>query len=60
MVRSKNKGVRHHYTDEQLAEFAKTTTQQRLEWLGALHSFLSKTLTPEKIETMRKFRNDEL
>jgi hypothetical protein len=54
------KGVTHHYTIEQLRAFRDTPAIDKLRWLESMRRFLEKSLTPERIEIMQRFRRGEL
>jgi len=54
------KGVVHHYTIEQLRAFRDTSAVEKLQWLEAMRRFLERSLTPERIAIMQRFRRGEL
>lgn len=56
----RTRGVTHAYTIEQLRSFRAVPAEDKLRWLEAMRSFLERSLTPEKLEIMERFRRGEL
>lgn len=54
------KGIVHCYTIEQLRVFRDTPAVEKLRWLEAMRRFLERSLTPERIEIMQRFRRGDL
>ena len=54
------KGYAHAYTIEQLRAFRDVPAEAKLRWLEGMRRFLERSLTPEKLEIMRRFRRGEL
>ena len=55
-----SKGIVHCYTIEQLRAFRDTPAVEKLRWLEAMRRFLERSLTPERIEIMQRFRRGDL
>lgn len=49
-------GFRYTVSDEQLAQYARMTTRQRLEWIDAARLFTLKTRTPETAIRQERLR----
>lgn len=60
MAEPSGKGFRHAYTIEQLRAFRDVPAADKLRWLEQMRRFLERSLTPEKIEIMNRFRRGEL
>lgn len=58
--RSKQLGYTHTFTIEQLRTFRDVAAIEKLRWLESMRQFLEKSLTPEKLEIMMRFRRGEL
>ena len=56
----KKRGVVHAYSIEQLRAFRDVPAEQKLRWLEGMRRFLARSLTPEKIEIMQRFRRGDL
>lgn len=54
------KGYSHAYTLEQLRAFRDVPAVDKLRWLEGMRRFLERSLTPEKLEIMRRFRAGEI
>jgi len=54
------KGYSHAYTIEQLRSFRDVPAADKLRWLEGMRRFLERSLTPEKVEIMLRFRRGEL
>jgi hypothetical protein len=54
------RGVVHAYSLEQLRAFRDVPAEDKLRWLERMRSFLARSLTPEKIEIMNRFRRGDL
>ena len=54
------RGVTHAYTIEQLRAFRDVPAEEKLRWLESMRRFLERSLTPEKLEIMQRFRRGEL
>ena len=54
------RGYTHAYTLEQLRAFRDVPAAEKLRWLESMRRFLERSLTPEKIETLRRFRSGDL
>jgi hypothetical protein len=59
-VSAPKKGYVHAYTIEQLRAFRDVPAEDKLRWLEGMRQFLERSLTPEKVEIMRRFRRGEL
>lgn len=57
---SDHRGYSHAYSIEQLRAFRDVPAEQKLRWLESMRRFLERSLTPEKLETMRRFRRGEI
>jgi hypothetical protein len=49
-------GFRYTVSDDQLAQYARMTTRQRLEWVDAARLFTLKTRTPETAIRQERLR----
>jgi hypothetical protein len=54
------RGVAHHYTLEQLQAFRAISPADKLRWLGEMKDLLEKTLSPERLEILQRFRRGDL
>ena len=54
------RGVRRHYTLEQLRAFRDVPALEKLRWLESMRRLLERSLTPEKLEILQRFRRGEL
>jgi hypothetical protein len=54
------RGYSHAYTIEQLRAFRDVSAAHKLEWLESMRRLLERSLTPEKLEIMQRFRRGEL
>ena len=52
--------MRHAYSIEKLREFRAVPAEEKLRWLEEMRRFLEKTLTPEQLEVMQRFRRGDL
>ncbi len=57
---SRKRGCTHVYSIEQLRAFRDVPAVDKLRWLEGMRRFLERSLTPEKIEIMRRFRRGDL
>ncbi len=57
---AKNRGYTHAFTIDQLRTFRDVPAIEKLRWLESMRRFLEKSLTPEKLEIMLRFRRGEL
>jgi len=48
------------YSMDQLRAFRDVPAADKLRWLESMRRFLERSLTPEKLETMRRFRRGDL
>ena len=55
-----NRGVRRSYSLEQLIAFRDVPAEEKLRWLESMRRFLERSLTPEKLEIMQRFRRGDL
>ena len=53
-------GYSYTLEDEKLAEFAKLSYEQRLEWIVKMHRFLNKFMPEESRIILQKFRTGEM
>lgn len=58
--RAKQLGYTHAFTLEQLRAFRDVAAIEKLRWLESMRQFLEKSLTPEKLDVMMRFRRGEL
>lgn len=58
--RPKHLGYTHTFTLEQLRAFRDVAAIEKLRWLESMRQFLEKSLTPQKLEIMMRFRRGEL
>lgn len=58
--RARRGGYTHVYSIEQLRAFRDIPAAEKLRWLEQMRQFLERSLTPEKIEVMRRFRRGDL
>ena len=56
----RKRGFTHAYTTEQLLAFRAIPAVEKLRWLEAMRCFLERSLTPEKLEIMQRFRRGDL
>ena len=54
------RGFSHAYSIEQLRAFRDVPAVDKLRWLESMRRFLERSLTPEKIEIMQRFRRGDL
>ena len=54
------RGYTHAYTIEQLRAFRAVPAEEKLRWLESMRRFLERSLTPEKLEIMQRFRRGDL
>jgi len=54
------RGYTHAYTLEQLRTFRDVPAVEKLRWLESMRQFLERSLTPERLETMRRFRRGDI
>jgi hypothetical protein len=52
-------GYRYYVSDEQLADFARLTSMERLRWADELRRFILMTETPETAERRERLRRGE-
>ncbi len=57
---AKRRGFTHAYTIEQLRAFRDVPAEEKLRWLESMRRFLERSLTPEKLAIMQRFRRSEL
>jgi hypothetical protein len=53
-------GCTHVFTIDQLRAFRAVPAVEKLRWLESMRRFLERSLTPEKLEIMQRFRRGEL
>jgi hypothetical protein len=53
-----DKGFHYTVSDEQLAEYAKWTTEEKLNWLEQTWKFIDSVQTQQERERMKNVRND--
>lgn len=58
--RTRQLGYTHAFTIEQLRSFRDIAAIEKLRWLESMRRFLEKSLTPEKLDVMMRFRRGEL
>jgi hypothetical protein len=56
----RKRGFSHIYSIEQLRAFRDVPAEDKLRWLEGMRRFLERSLTPEKLEIMRRFRRGDL
>lgn len=56
----RKRGFSHAYSIEQLRSFRDVPAADKLRWLESMRRFLERSLTPEKIEIMNRFRRGDL
>ena len=56
----KRRGYSHAYTIEQLRAFRDVPAEDKLRWLESMRRFLERSLTPERLEIMQRFRRGEI
>ena len=56
----RRRGYSHAYTIEQLRAFRDVPAEDKLRWLEAMRRFLERSLTPERLEIMQRFRRGDL
>lgn len=54
------RGFSHAYSIEQLRAFRDVPAVDKLRWLESMRRFLERSLTPEKLEIMQRFRRGDL
>ncbi|MEJ7599859.1 MAG: hypothetical protein WKG01_18280 [Kofleriaceae bacterium] len=57
---TRKRGYSHAYSIEQLRAFRDVPAEDKLRWLEGMRRFLERSLTPEKIEIMHRFRRGDL
>lgn len=57
---TRRRGYSHAYTIEQLRAFRDVPAEDKLRWLESMRRFLERSLTPERLEIMQRFRRGEL
>ena len=56
----RKRGYTHAYSIEQLRAFRDISAEDKLRWLESMRRFLERSLTPEKLEIMQRFRRGDL
>lgn len=54
------RGVRRTYGIEQLRAFRDVPAEEKLRWLESMRRLLERSLTPEKLAIMQRFRRGDL
>ena len=56
----KKGGFHYHVSQEQIDEYQKLSTKDKLEWLEEALKFSYESMSPETWETWQKFRRGEI
>ncbi len=56
----RKRGFSHAYSMEQLRAFRDVPAEDKLRWLEGMRRFLERSLTPEKLQIMQRFRRGDL